>query len=226
MKKLTILGITVCGVITWNVGVRILRNIVVKAMIAELNDPNSKYNESHNKPYGSDIIFGTRKDAEDALEQLHTFIDDYDCASVNDLKELVGIAGSFKDNKYGWKKLIGIRIVRVKYGYVMRLPKPIVLEEPDEASDDLKETDKAPTYDMSYFWSTRFENGDEAYDVLEKMKKILTTNKKVTVEDLHTILAEPTDFIDRKIGWTDLKDVKIELIKNKYIIRLPIAEKL
>ena len=56
-----------------------------------------------NKIYNpNDIVIGSRKEAEDVLSKLDELIDIYGMASVADFYELVGVSGSYTDNKYGW----------------------------------------------------------------------------------------------------------------------------
>ena len=69
------------------------------------------------------IIFETRGEAETVLERLMDQIDMYDVASVSDLYDLVGLTGSFTDDKWGWTDLRGATINRVRQGYVLDLPK-------------------------------------------------------------------------------------------------------
>lgn len=75
-----------------------------------------------------EIVFDNRGDAEEVLSTLVDLIKDYDMASVADLYASVDIVSSFTDNKYGWDDLAGVRPVRVRNGYVLDLPKPILLD--------------------------------------------------------------------------------------------------
>ena len=50
-------------------------------------------------------------------------IDRYEVVSVADLYELVGITGNYTDNKYGWTNIRNAEVVRVRDGYVLKLPK-------------------------------------------------------------------------------------------------------
>ena len=59
---------------------------------------------------------------------LEDMIDQYDIASVADLYDLVGIVGSYTDNKYGWTSVRSARIERVRDGYVIRMPKALPLD--------------------------------------------------------------------------------------------------
>ena len=75
-----------------------------------------------------DIIFESRGEAEEVLGNLVDFIVDYGVASVADLYDLVGITGPFTDNKYGWTDLSMATIVRVRDGYLINLPRAVVID--------------------------------------------------------------------------------------------------
>ena len=51
----------------------------------------------------------------------------YGLVSVADLYELVGITGSYTDNKYGWYDIRSASVVRVRDGYLLKFPKAIPL---------------------------------------------------------------------------------------------------
>lgn len=88
-------------------------------------DISTKNRARHNF---DDIIFNTRGEAEEVRSHLVDLIIDYGVASVADLYDLVGITGSFTDNKYGWEDLSTARISRSGGGYVIVLPKAILLD--------------------------------------------------------------------------------------------------
>ena len=71
-----------------------------------------------------DIILETKREAEEVLMQMQDIIDNYDVVSVADLYDLVGITGSHVDNKYGWTSLRTADSVRVRDGYLLKLPRP------------------------------------------------------------------------------------------------------
>lgn len=75
-----------------------------------------------------DIILETRGDAEEVLSHLVDLTEDYGMASVADLYDLVGITANFTDNKYGWENLSTASISRVRSGYLIDLPKTILLD--------------------------------------------------------------------------------------------------
>lgn len=96
------------------------------------NEPNYKavydgYSKRETYEYNN-IVLETRGDAEAVLMALEDMIDQYDIASVADLYDLVGIVGSYTDNKYGWTSVRSARIERVRDGYVIRMPKALPLD--------------------------------------------------------------------------------------------------
>lgn len=74
-----------------------------------------------------DIIIENRGEAEAVLEGLDDLIDRYKMASVADLYDLVGITGSYTDNNYGWTDIRSASVVRVRDGYMLKLPRALPL---------------------------------------------------------------------------------------------------
>lgn len=72
-----------------------------------------------------DIILDTRREAEEVLDRMQDLIDSYGMVSVADLYDLVGINGSYTDNKYGWTHLRSVDVQRVRDGYLLKLPKAL-----------------------------------------------------------------------------------------------------
>lgn len=72
-----------------------------------------------------DIILDTRREAEEVLDRMQDLIDNYGMVSVADLYDLVGINGSYTDNKYGWTHLRSADVQRVRDGYLLKLPKAL-----------------------------------------------------------------------------------------------------
>lgn len=76
-----------------------------------------------------DIILDSKGEAEEVLSRMDEMIDRYGVASVGDLYDLVGIDGSYTDNKYGWTDIRSARSVRVRDGgYLLKLPKPLPID--------------------------------------------------------------------------------------------------
>lgn len=86
-----------------------------------------RYSKRETYEYNN-IVLETRGDAEAVLMALEDMINQYDIASVADLYDLVGIVGSYTDNKYGWTSVRSARIERVRDGYVIRMPKALPLD--------------------------------------------------------------------------------------------------
>ena len=76
-----------------------------------------------------DIIFDTRGDAEAVLQSLEDIIDQYGVASVGDLYDLADISTTnYTINKYGWKNLRSAEVIRVRDGYLIKLPKALPID--------------------------------------------------------------------------------------------------
>lgn len=78
-----------------------------------------------------DIIFGTRKDAEEVLSKLADIIKDYGHASVANLCDLSGIISEFTDHRYIWTDTKQMRVEKCINGYTIKLPKPTRLKSDD-----------------------------------------------------------------------------------------------
>lgn len=73
-----------------------------------------------------DILFETRGDADLVLDQLESAIANYGIASVADLYDLAGITcRSYTANKYGWTDIRSAKVVRVRDGYILQLPRTV-----------------------------------------------------------------------------------------------------
>lgn len=77
-----------------------------------------------------DIVLQSRGDAERVLEQMRDIIEMYQVVSVADFFELVDLEkeSKFTDNKYGWTNIRNADVVRVRHGYVIKLPKPVPID--------------------------------------------------------------------------------------------------
>lgn len=71
-----------------------------------------------------EIILATRGEATEVIDKLFELVSKYEEATVADLYELVGITGTFTDEKWGWRDLRGAGVTRVSGGYLLDLPKP------------------------------------------------------------------------------------------------------
>ena len=75
-----------------------------------------------------DIILDNRGEAEDVLLRMDELISTYGLVSVADLYDLVGVTGNYTDNKYGWTDIRSASVIRVRDGYMLKLPKVLPLD--------------------------------------------------------------------------------------------------
>jgi hypothetical protein len=62
-------------------------------------------------------------EADEVIARLDELIDVYGMASVADLYDLVGISGQYTDNKYGWTDVSSASRIRVRDGYLLKMPR-------------------------------------------------------------------------------------------------------
>ena len=75
-----------------------------------------------------ELLFETRGDAESVLDAMNEIIAQYEVVSVADLYDLANVSNdNYAANKYGWTDIAGCRAVRVRDGYILKLPKPMPL---------------------------------------------------------------------------------------------------
>ena len=75
-----------------------------------------------------DIILETRGEAEEVLDSMDDMLDRYEAVSVSDLYDLIGERCPFTAEKYGWYNLRNASVVRVRNGYMLKLPKAVPLD--------------------------------------------------------------------------------------------------
>ena len=74
-----------------------------------------------------DIILDNRGEAEEVLSRMDEIVATYGTVSVADLYDLVVITGAYTDNKYGWTDIRSASVVRVRDGYMIKLPRALPL---------------------------------------------------------------------------------------------------
>jgi hypothetical protein len=75
-----------------------------------------------------DIILETRGEAEEVLTRMDELIDTYGVVSVADLYDLIGKTCEYTDNKYGWTNIRNAEPIRVRDGYMLKLPKALPIK--------------------------------------------------------------------------------------------------
>lgn len=71
----------------------------------------------------SNVVFSSRQEADQVLDVLMDYIDEYDIVTVGDFYEACGIQTQATDFKYGWSSLGAARIHPSGRGYVLEMPR-------------------------------------------------------------------------------------------------------
>lgn len=75
-----------------------------------------------------DIILESRGEAEEVLTRMDELIATYGFVSIADMYDLVGKTCNYTDNKYGWTNIRNAEPVRVRDGYMLKLPKALPID--------------------------------------------------------------------------------------------------
>lgn len=75
-----------------------------------------------------EIVLNSRTEAEEVIDQLFEVVNRYGAATVADLYDLVGLAGTHQDHKWGWTTIRGAGVSRTRDGYLLDLPDPHPLD--------------------------------------------------------------------------------------------------
>lgn len=75
-----------------------------------------------------DLIFESRGEAEAVLDQMEELIDRYHVVTVADMYDMADMTAPYTSNKYGWSNLRNAEIIRVRDGYIIKLPRAMVID--------------------------------------------------------------------------------------------------
>ena len=76
-----------------------------------------------------EILFETRGDAEAVLDAMNDIISQFGTVSVSDLYDLAHVPNdNYTMNRYGWTNIGGSTAIRVRDGYILKLPRAIPLD--------------------------------------------------------------------------------------------------
>ena len=94
-------------------------------------DPNRGVSISSNRPgYNfDDPVFETRGDAEEVLLRMDELLATYGVVSVADLYDLAGMTCSYTANNYGWTNISSAKVVRIREGYVITMPRVMPIDD-------------------------------------------------------------------------------------------------
>jgi len=74
-----------------------------------------------------DIVFESKGEALAVIDQMNDLVDNYGEVSVADLYDMVDLTAPYTSNKYGWTSVRYAEPVRVRDGYIIKLPRAQVL---------------------------------------------------------------------------------------------------
>lgn len=94
------------------------------------SDDRDRFRESRTRTgYNhDDVVLETRGEAEEVLSRMDELIDTYGVVSVADLYDLIGKSCEYTDNKYGWTNIRTAEPIRVRDGYMLKLPKALPIK--------------------------------------------------------------------------------------------------
>lgn len=75
-----------------------------------------------------DLVFDSRGEAEAVREQMADIIETYGFVTVADMYDSADIPAPYTSNKYGWTNIRTAETVRVRDGYVLKLPKAMPID--------------------------------------------------------------------------------------------------
>lgn len=77
-------------------------------------------------PVSTELVFESRRDTDKVLDELEGVINSYGVASVADFYDLAGeVCRTYSANVYGWTDIRTAKVVRVREGYIIQLPRTV-----------------------------------------------------------------------------------------------------
>lgn len=73
----------------------------------------------------TDIVFDSRGEAEKVLAVMDEIMQEYEIVRVADLYDLAGVSCDFPANDYGWTNIRNARVVHVRDGWVIEMPRAV-----------------------------------------------------------------------------------------------------
>lgn len=75
-----------------------------------------------------DIVFESRGEATDVLDEMDNVIKAYGYVRVADLYDMANLSQPYTSNKFGWTSVANAEIVRVNGGYIIKLPRAMAID--------------------------------------------------------------------------------------------------
>lgn len=175
----------------------------------------------HNYEYDSnDIVYQFKGDAVQALACMYELLSEYGVVRVSDLYHVSGYNAEYADYRHGWTNVDSAKIEEVKGGYIIRMPKELLLpmNEVYYGIQGIGGIGKSHANNDIIVYSK-----SDAKAVLKCINEVISNYAVATVQDLCDAAGILGDYCDSKYGWTDISSARIEEVKNGYIIRMPEA---
>lgn len=75
-----------------------------------------------------EVRIPSRGEAEEILSRMDEIVATYGMVSVADYYDLAGVSCDYTDNNYGWTSIRSASVVRVRDGYIIKLPKALPID--------------------------------------------------------------------------------------------------
>ena len=94
------------------------------------NYRGSENTKSHNGFDYEDIVFSNRGDAELVKQQMRDVIARYGVVTIADMYEMAdpNLTAPYTSHKYGWMDVSSAEAVRVRDGYILKLPRAVPID--------------------------------------------------------------------------------------------------
>lgn len=74
-----------------------------------------------------DIVFATRGDAEAVLAGMSEAVETFGTVTVADMYDLADLSAPFTATRYGWVSMRNAEVIRVRDGFILKMPKPMAI---------------------------------------------------------------------------------------------------
>jgi hypothetical protein len=123
-KFVAIGGMVLIGYIGHKIG---YINAVIDSLVAVRKTTEEHLTEKYPD---TRIVVDTRHNAEELYCELQDNIEKYGLVTIKDLYKIAGFDANLYNDlaKWGWRDISATRIIPVKYGYTLKLPRPVVID--------------------------------------------------------------------------------------------------
>lgn len=84
-------------------------------------------NQSRTGGNYQDIVMPSQQQAEVVLANMFDLLNEYRVVTVANLYELANMSAAISDYNFGWTSLDGARISKVREGFLLELPRPVII---------------------------------------------------------------------------------------------------